>query len=199
MYIHSRHTDFKIFKHETKTIWFRCTRDTCVKSEGYIILTNRGETISNTHYTATACPLSDSLLSQASDSQVFQWNLNAIFLLHFHHLHRVQSWKKNPLADHIIYMYRHEACIIFTHSRDTAYNPHYKAPPSQTSLLLCLPIMVILNIYTDLFGPRYHPHSHNLHSHTWNKKLYALEIKETHVKNGRVKKKLTHRGKKNSN
>jgi hypothetical protein len=42
------------------------------ETQGYTILTNRGETISNTHYTATACPLSDSLLSQASDSQVFQ-------------------------------------------------------------------------------------------------------------------------------
>jgi hypothetical protein len=97
MYIHSRQTHFKIFKHLPKTIWFRCTRDTCVKSEGYTILTNRGETISNTHYTATACPLSESLLSQASDSQVFQWSLNDIFLLHYHHLQSVQLWKKKIL------------------------------------------------------------------------------------------------------
>jgi hypothetical protein len=62
-----------------------------------MILTNSGETISNSHYTATARPLSDSLLSQASDSEVFQWCLHAIFLLNFHHWYRVQSWKKKFL------------------------------------------------------------------------------------------------------
>jgi hypothetical protein len=53
--------------------------------------------------------------------------------------------------------------MIFTYSRDTAYNQHYKAPQRQDSLVLCLPIMVILNIYTTLPVPWSQPHCHSLH------------------------------------
>jgi hypothetical protein len=79
----------------------------------------------------------------------------------------VFSHKKTfTLAEHKTYKYKRKGYItcIFTHSRDTAYNPHYNVPPRQASLPLCLPIMVIQNLYTDLFVPWCHPHDHNMHS-----------------------------------
>jgi hypothetical protein len=69
------------FIHETKTIGFRCSIDTCVKWEYYTIFIHSGVTACNSQYTATAWPgslFSSFLPAQASDSELFQWCVPAI-------------------------------------------------------------------------------------------------------------------------
>jgi hypothetical protein len=94
------------------------------------------EIISNSHYIATALPLSLILcLCRLWILKCF--NDNSYFVSYIGTTSTVFTHKKPfTLAEQKTYKYKRKGYIIFTHSRDTAYNPHYKVPQRQETLLL---------------------------------------------------------------